>query len=75
MAEGTTQEFSKLRRIFFPLHAYELKETLPMSLIFFCILFNYTCLRTIKDSLIITGAGSDAEVIPFLKGFCVLPQP
>lgn len=45
-----------------------------MSLIFFCILFNYTCLRNIKDSLIVTGPGSDAEVIPFIKGFCVVPS-
>ncbi|MDR1458071.1 MAG: NTP/NDP exchange transporter, partial [Puniceicoccales bacterium] len=74
MAQEQTQEFSKLRRIFFPLHTYELKKALPMSLIFFCILFNYTCLRNIKDSLIVTGPGSDAEVIPFIKGFCVVPS-
>ncbi|MDR0351647.1 MAG: NTP/NDP exchange transporter [Puniceicoccales bacterium] len=74
MVQEQTKEFSKLRRIFFPLHTYELKKALPMSLIFFCILFNYTCLRNIKDSLIVTGPGSDAEVIPFIKGFCVVPS-
>jgi AAA family ATP:ADP antiporter len=45
-----------------------------MSLIFFFILFNYSCLRNIKDALVVTGPGSDAEVIPFLKGFCVMPS-
>ena len=47
-------EFSKLRRIFFPIHSYELKKAIPMGMIFFFILFNYTCLRNIKDSLIVT---------------------
>jgi AAA family ATP:ADP antiporter len=68
---GNGQEFGKLRRIFFPLYVYELKKAIPMGFMFFCILFNYTCLRNIKDSLIVTGAG--AEVIPFLKGYCVAP--
>ncbi|MDR2806992.1 MAG: NTP/NDP exchange transporter [Puniceicoccales bacterium] len=71
--QGNGQEFGKMRRIFFPLYMYELKKALPMGLMFFCILFNYTCLRNIKDSLIVTGPGSDAEVIPFLKGYCVAP--
>jgi AAA family ATP:ADP antiporter len=60
--------------MFFPLHTYELKKVIPMSLIFFFILFNYSCLRNIKDALVVTGPGSDAEVIPFLKGFCVMPS-
>ncbi|MDR0418495.1 MAG: NTP/NDP exchange transporter [Puniceicoccales bacterium] len=71
--QGNGQEFGKLRRIFFPLYVYELKKAIPMGFMFFCILFNYTCLRNIKDSLIVTGPGSDAEVIPFLKGYCVAP--
>jgi AAA family ATP:ADP antiporter len=66
------QEFGRLRRLFFPLYVYELKKAIPMGIMFFCILFNYTCLRNIKDSLIVTGAG--AEVIPFLKGYCVAPM-
>jgi AAA family ATP:ADP antiporter len=74
MAEVTSAEFSKWRRIFFPIHSYELKKVMPMSLIFFFILFNYSCLRNIKDALVVTGPGSDAEVIPFLKGFCVMPS-
>ncbi|MDR3317604.1 MAG: NTP/NDP exchange transporter [Puniceicoccales bacterium] len=73
IVEKNGQEFGKMRRIFFPIYMYELKKALPMGLMFFCILFNYTCLRNIKDSLIVTGPGSDAEVIPFLKGYCVAP--
>lgn len=73
VVQGNGSEFGKLRRIFFPLYTYELKKAIPMGLMFFCILFNYTCLRNIKDSLIVTGPGSDAEVIPFLKGYCVTP--
>ena len=63
VVQGNGQEFGRLRRIFFPLYTYELKKAIPMGLMFFCILFNYTCLRNIKDSLIVTSGG--AEVIPF----------
>lgn len=65
-------EFSKLRRIFFPIHSYELKKAIPMGMIFFFILFNYTCLRNIKDSLIVTNTG--AEALAYLKLFCVTPS-
>jgi AAA family ATP:ADP antiporter len=65
-------EFSKWRTFFFPIHRYELKKVLPMSLIFFLILFNYTCLRNIKDSLVVTNTG--AEALSFLKLFCVAPS-
>ncbi len=65
-------EFSKLRRIFFPIHTYELKKAIPMGMIFFLILFNYTCLRNIKDSLIVTNTG--AEALAYLKLFCVTPS-
>jgi hypothetical protein len=47
--------------------ANERKKLLPLGMIFFCILFNYTILRDTKDVLMITAKGSGAEVIPFLK--------
>ena len=73
MSQITTEpEFSKLRRIFFPIHRYELKKVLPMGMIFFFILFNYTCLRNIKDSLVVTSTG--AEALSYLKLFCVTPS-
>jgi AAA family ATP:ADP antiporter len=65
-------EFSKLRQIFFPIHSYELKKAIPMSFIFFFILFNYTCVRNIKDSLVVTNTG--AEALSYLKLFCVTPS-
>lgn len=63
--------FSKWRAIFWPIHAYELKKLLPMLFMFFCIVFNYTLLRDIKDALIVTSAG--AEAVPFLKSLGVVP--
>ena len=43
-----------------------------MGMIFFFILFNYTCLRNVKDSLIVTNTG--AEALAYLKLFCVTPS-
>ena len=45
----------------------ELKKVLPLGLMFFFILFNYTILRDTKDVLVVTAPGSGAEIIPFLK--------
>eukprot|EP00183_Erythrolobus_madagascarensis_P005099 CAMPEP_0185856544 /NCGR_PEP_ID=MMETSP1354-20130828/29049_1 /TAXON_ID=708628 /ORGANISM="Erythrolobus madagascarensis, Strain CCMP3276" /LENGTH=649 /DNA_ID=CAMNT_0028558801 /DNA_START=1084 /DNA_END=3033 /DNA_ORIENTATION=+ len=49
----------------------ERKKLLPLGLMFFMILFNYTILRDTKDVLVVTAAG--AEIIPFLKTYCNLP--
>ena len=62
-----TQHFGKWRRTLWPIHNYEIKKLLPMLLMFFFISFNYSVLRNIKDSLIITAPGSSAETIPYLK--------
>jgi len=53
--------------------ANERKKLLPLGLMFFCILFNYTILRDTKDVLMVTARGSGAEVIPFLKTYVNLP--
>ncbi|MBP6986129.1 MAG: NTP/NDP exchange transporter [Alphaproteobacteria bacterium] len=63
--------FSKVRAFLWPIHGFEMAKFMPMGLMMFCVLFNYTALRTAKDSLMITGCG--AEVIPFLKGWIILP--
>ena len=68
------KEFGKLRSMFWPVHAFELKKILPMFLMFFLISFNYTILRDTKDTLIVTGSGSGAEAIPFLKFWGVMPM-
>lgn len=51
----------------------ERKKLLPLGLMFFCILFNYTILRDTKDVLMVTAPGSGAEVIPFIKTYVNLP--
>ncbi|MDR0742483.1 MAG: NTP/NDP exchange transporter [Puniceicoccales bacterium] len=70
----TMPEFGKVRKFFFPIHGFEVKKALPMGLMFFFILFNYTCLRNMKDAMVVTAPNSGAEVIPFLKAFLVMPS-
>lgn len=50
------------------------KKIIPLGLMFFCILFNYTILRDTKDVLVVTAKGSSAEIIPFLKTWVNLPM-
>ena len=52
----------------------ERKKLIPLALMFFCILFNYTILRDTKDVLLVTARGSGAEVIPFIKTYLMLPS-
>lgn len=66
-----TQEFKGLRAMLFPIHNFELKKFLPLSMIMFFILFNYTVLRNTKDTLILTSA--NAGTITFIKMYCVMP--
>lgn len=65
--------FGRLRSLVWPIHRYELRKLLPMLLIFFLITFNYNVLRTMKDTLVITGKASGAEVIPFIKLWFMFP--
>ncbi|XP_068647661.1 plastidic ATP/ADP-transporter-like [Aristolochia californica] len=51
-----------------------LRKVIPLGLMFFCILFNYTILRDTKDVLVVTAEGSSAEIIPFLKTWVNLPM-
>jgi ATP/ADP translocase len=53
--------------------AEERRKLIPLAMMFFCILFNYTVLRDTKDVLLVTAPKSGAEVIPFLKTYCNLP--
>lgn len=49
------------------------QKIIPLGLMFFSILFNYTILRDTKDVLVVTAPGSGAEIIPFLKTWVNLP--
>ncbi|KAJ1392159.1 ADP/ATP carrier protein [Sesbania bispinosa] len=51
-----------------------MKKIIPLGMMFFCILFNYTILRDTKDVLVVTARGSSAEIIPFLKTWVNLPM-
>jgi ATP:ADP antiporter, AAA family len=63
--------FGVLRSYFWPIHAHELKKFLPMLFMMVLICFNYSILRNLKDSILITSSG--AEVLPFIKMW-VLPM-
>lgn len=71
-AKTAQPEFTGFRKIFWPIHNHELKKFLPMVMMMFCFLFNYTIMRDTKDTLIVTAAG--AEAIPFLKVWATLPM-
>lgn len=58
----------------FGIEILTLKKIIPLGLMFFCILFNYTILRDTKDVLVVTAKGSSAEIIPFLKTWVNLPM-
>ena len=68
----STKEFSKIRSFVWPIHGSEIKKFLPMAIMMFCVLFNYTMLRNTKDALAITASGP--EIIPFLKGWVIMPS-
>lgn len=42
-----------------------------MVIMLFCVCFNYSVLRSLKDTLVITSSG--AAVIPFIKVWAILP--
>lgn len=71
-SDGEEKGFlGKLKSIIPPKN--ERQKLVPLGLMFFCILFNYTILRDTKDVLMITAYKSGAEVIPFIKTYCNLP--
>ena len=71
-AKETAQpEFTGWRAALWPIHNHELKKFLPLALIMFCILFNYTLLRDTKDTIVVNSAGAGA--ISVLKLYCVTP--
>lgn len=68
------QEFKGFRSIIWPIHKFELKKFLPMGLMMLCILFIYTLVRDLKDTLMVSHAtGGGAETLGFLKLYGVTP--
>jgi AAA family ATP:ADP antiporter len=68
------QEFVPASKTFLGVEIITLKKVIPLGLMFFCILYNYTILRDTKDVLVVTAKGSSAEIIPFLKTWVNLPM-
>ncbi len=74
MSQNEKEEGILLRfwQVLCPIKMSEAKKFIPMTLIMFFILFNFSTLRPLKDSLVIPNLG--AEVISFIKLWCVLPS-
>merc|ERR1712159_839395 len=72
-SNSQAQEFGKIRAAVFPIHGHELKKFLPMGMMMFFILFNYTILRDTKDALLGTAPNSSTEAFNFVKLFIVMP--
>lgn len=64
--------FTELRKVIWPIEWHENKKFLPMAAMMFCILLNYSTLRSIKDGFVVTAIGP--ESISFLKTYVVLPM-
>lgn len=69
--EGSSS-LSGIRRLLWPIEWQENKKFLPMAAMMFCILYNYSTLRSIKDGLVVTGIGTEA--LSFIKTYMVLPS-
>lgn len=67
------KKYSGLRAALWPIEKYELKKVLPMSMLLFCMLYDYTSARILKDALFMTERLAGETVLPFLKMYCVLP--
>ena len=75
MSDNSSIEgMSKRRLAFFPISNRELKKFLPMSIILMAILFNYTIMRDLKDTIVVTSPISPgSSVTSFLKFWVVMP--
>jgi len=73
MANADTSSFSGLRSYLWPIHAHEAKKIIPMAIMIAFVALDYSILRNLKDTLLITEPGSGAEVLPFIKVWVMLP--
>jgi len=71
-ASSTAEKaFGPIRSCLWPIHRHEIRKLLPMCLIVFLICVNYSILRNLKDTVVVTASG--AEVIPFIKVWVMFP--
>jgi len=66
-------EMSIWRQRLWPVYNYELKKFIPMVMIMFWILFSYTVVRNIKDTLLVNAPHSSSHVLPWAKILFVTP--
>jgi len=67
-------ELGKWRKRLLPVYPDEMKQFIAMSIMLFCILFSYTIVRNIKDTMLINAPGVDKlMVLPLAKLFLVTP--
>jgi AAA family ATP:ADP antiporter len=71
MATSLSSSFGYLKALFWPIHRHEKKMFVPILALMFLSCFNYSVLRVLKDTILITSAG--AKVLPYIKLWGVLP--
>jgi ATP:ADP antiporter, AAA family len=70
----TTSDFGSIRSYLWPIYSHECRKIIPMMIILFLICFDYSILRNVKDTIIVTAKSSGVEVIPFIKVWVLLPM-
>ena len=65
--------WARIRYAAFPIENWELKKFGPFALMIAITVFNFTLLRNLKDTLILTAPESGAEAVTYLKTLGVLP--
>lgn len=63
---------SKLFKIF-PIYSHEYAKFLLLAVLCFLVCTNYTLLRTVKETLVITKPEMGLEIIPFLRTWMLMP--
>ena len=72
MLKSETNFLDKVAKFVWPIKWHENKKFIPMALMMACVLFNYSTLRSVKDSLVNTNIGPEA--LSFIKTYLVLPS-
>lgn len=73
MQSSEMKPFSRLRAWFCPIYRSELPKFVPLLLLSFFVGFNYSLLKTMKDTLVVVNTGGGAEILPFLKVWGIIP--
>ncbi len=60
------------RDTLWPIFPHEVKRVLPLAILLFLVCFDYSMLRCMKDTVVVTA--SSAAVIPFIKVWTLLPM-